>query len=97
MSENNEVQLTAKQVRQQEVNSYKANIAIYTELLKTLDGNWDNDLLHLKGVEIQEAAKQCPMDKLARLAVLQQYDQVTGLLKTEIVECAKAEAILNIL
>jgi hypothetical protein len=97
MSENNEVQLTAKQVRQQEVNSYKANIAIYTELLETLDGNWDDDLIHLRNVEIQEAAKQCPMDKLARLAVLQQYDQVTGLLKTEIVECAKAEAILNIL
>jgi hypothetical protein len=97
MSDNNEVQLTAKQVRQQEVNSYKANIAIYRELLETLDGNWDDDLIHLRDVEIQEAAKQCPMDKLARLAVLQQHDQVIGLLKTEIVECAKAEAILNIL
>jgi len=37
------------------------------------------------------------MDRLARLAVLQQFDQVTNLLKTEIVECAKSEAILNIL
>lgn len=92
-----EVPLTPKQVRQLEVDSYKANIAIYTALLETLDGNWDADLLHLKGLEAQEAARQCPMNKLARLAVLQQYDQVTNLLKTETVECAKAQAILDIL
>ncbi len=97
MSENNEIQLTAKEIRQQEVNSYKANISIYTTLLETLDGNWDADLIHLKELEIQEAARQCPMDKLARLAVLQQFDQITNLLKTEIVECAKAQAILDIL
>jgi hypothetical protein len=97
MSENNEIQLTAKEIRQQEINSYKANISIYTTLLETLDGNWDADLIHLKELEIQEAARQCPMDKLARLAVLQQFDQITNLLKTEIVECAKAQAILDIL
>jgi hypothetical protein len=66
-------------------------------LLATLDGNWDADLIHLKNIEAQEAARQCPMDRLARLAVLQQFDQVTNLLKTEIVECAKSEAILNIM
>ena len=37
------------------------------------------------------------MDRLERLAVLQQFDQVTNLLKTEIVERAKAQAILDIL
>ena len=95
--ENEAPKLTAKEVRQIEVDSYKANIATYTALLKTLDGNWDADLIHLKGIESQSAAKQCPLDKLPRLAVLQQFDQVTDLLKTEIVECAKAEAILNIL
>ena len=92
-----EVPLTPKQVRQLEVDSYKANIAIYTALLETLDGNWDADLVHLKGLEAQEAARQCPMNRLARLAVLQQFDQVTNLLKTETVECAKAQAILNIM
>jgi hypothetical protein len=95
--ENNEVQLTAKEVRQLEVDSYQANIATYNALLATLDGNWDADLVHLKGIEAQEAARQCPMDRLARLAVLQQFDQVTNLLKTETVECAKAQAILDIL
>ena len=92
-----QTELTAKEVRQLEVDSYQANIAVYTTLLSTLDGNWDADLVHLKNIEVQEAARQCPMDKLARLAVLQQYDQVTNLLKTEIVECAKAQAILNIM
>jgi hypothetical protein len=90
-------ELTAKEVRQLEVDSYEANIAVYQTLLSTLDGNWDADLVHLKNIEVQEAARQCPMDRLARLAVLQQYDQVTNLLKTEIVECAKAQAILNIM
>jgi hypothetical protein len=95
--ENNEPQLTAKEVRQLEVDSYQTNIATYKTLLATLDGDWDADLAHLKGIEGQEAARQCPMDRLARLAVLQQFDQVTNLLKTETVECAKAQAILNIL
>ena len=89
--------LTPKQIREQEVNNYQANITIYTALLATLDGNWDDDLIHLKGLESQNAARQCPMDRLARLAVLQQFEQVTNLLKTETVECAKAKAILDIL
>lgn len=92
-----ETQLTPLQVRQMEVDSYSANVATYQALLATLDGDWDSDLAHLKNVEAQEAARQCPIDRLERLAVLQQYEQVTNLLKTEIVERAKATAILNIL
>ena len=89
--------LTPKEARAIEVAMYTGNITMYQTLLATLDGNWDSDLVHLKGIEAQEAARQCPMDRLERLAVLQQYDQVTNLLKTEIVECAKAEAILNVM
>ena len=89
--------LTPKQIRQMEVDSYKANIAVYTALLTTLDGDWDADLIHLKDIEGQEGARQCPMDRLARFAVLQQFEQVSNLLKTEIVECAKSESILNIM
>ena len=90
-------QLTPTELRQAEVDSYSANVEAYTALLKTLDGNWDKDLIHLKDLESQEAARQCSMDRLERLAVLQQFEQVTNLLKTEIVERAKASAILNIL
>jgi hypothetical protein len=90
-------EITPIQARQMEVDSYSANVATYTALLATLDGDWDSDLVHLKGIEAQEAARQCPMDRLERLAVLQQYDQVTNLLKTEIVERAKAAAILAVM
>jgi hypothetical protein len=92
-----EQDLTAVKLRALEVDTYKTNIDNYNKLLAILDGNWDADLIHLKEVESQEAARQCPMDRLERLAVLQQYDQVTNLLKTEIVECAKAAAILAVL
>jgi len=90
-------EITAIEARQLEVDSYSLNITTYESLLANLDGDWDTDLIHLKNVEAQEAARQCPMDKLERLAVLQQFDQVTNLLKTEIVERAKATAILNVL
>lgn len=97
MTETTEQQLTPKQVRQAEVDSYKANIDIYTTLLATLDGEWDDDLIHLKKLDSHEAARQCPMNRLQRLAVLQQFEQVSNLLKTETIEHAKAKAILNIL
>jgi hypothetical protein len=90
-------EITPLEARQMEVDSYSVNVATYQALLATLDGDWDDDLAHLKDVEGQEAARQCPMDRLERLAVLQQYEQVTKLLKTEIVERAKANAILNVL
>ena len=94
---NDEIQLTPVEIRQMEVDTYSVNVENYKALLAILDGNWDADLVHLKNIEAQEAARQCPMDRLERLAVLQQFDQVTNLLKTEIVERAKATAILNIL
>ena len=90
-------QLTPKEARELEVASYEANVVTYQALLATLDGDWDDDLIHLKDVEGQEAARQCPMDRLERLAVLQQYEQVTKLLKTEIFERAKAAAILAVM
>jgi hypothetical protein len=93
----NNVQLTPMQSRQMEVDAYSTNIDVYKKLLATLDGNWDADLIALKDLETQEAARQCPMDRLERLAVLQQFEQVNNLLKTEIVERAKAQAILDIL
>lgn len=87
----------AIEARQAEVDAYSANVTNYQALLEVLDGNWDADLIHLKNIETQEAARQCPMDRLERLATLQQFDQVTNLLKTEIVERAKAIAILEVL
>jgi hypothetical protein len=90
-----ETEPTAIQVRQMEVDAYTTNINNYTNILSTLNGVWDNDLLHLKNIESQEASRQCPMDRLERLAELQLHDQLENLLKTEIVERFKAQTILN--
>lgn len=92
-----ENQMNPIQLRQLEVEQYDQNVQLYTALLATLDGNWDADLVHLKDIEGQEAARQCPMDRLERLAILQQHDQVSKLLKTETVERAKSAAILAVL
>ena len=53
-----EIQPTALEVRQMEVDSYTTNIDNYTNILSTLNGVWDNDLLHLKNIESHK--KQTP-------------------------------------
>ena len=89
------VQPTAIESRQAEVNAYITNATNYENILATINGNWDTDLVHLKDLEPQEAARQCSMDRLERLGELQLHDQVQNLLKTEIVERTKAQIILN--
>jgi hypothetical protein len=89
------VQPTPMEARQAEVNAYAVNIVNYENILATINGEWDKDLAHLKDVEIQSAARQCPMDRIVRLGELQLHDQVKNLLKTEIVEKTKAQLILN--
>ena len=89
------VQPTAIESRQAEVDSYTVNVTNYQNILASINGEWDADLVHLKDLEPQEAARQCSMDRLQRLGELQLHDQVQNLLKTEIVERAKAQLILN--
>jgi hypothetical protein len=96
--ENNQMQenqLTPIEARQAEVNAYAANIVNYENVLSSINGDWDEDLVQFKGIDMQEAARQCSMERLERLAELQLHDQVTNLLKTEIVERFKAQTILN--
>ena len=86
---------TEVEARQAEVDSYTKNIAIYTQILATLNGEWDADLLEYKGIDAHVAAKACSLERIARLAELQQYDHISGLLRTEILERTKSQAILN--
>jgi hypothetical protein len=88
---------TAIQLRQMEVDAYTQNIAVYQQILSTLDGNWDEDLLPFKNLEGQEAAKACPFDRIERLSELKHYDRISELIKTEIFERSKSQAILNAL
>jgi hypothetical protein len=89
------IEPTQIEIRQTEVNGYDINIINYKNILSMIDGNWDNDLIYLKDMDAQEAARQCSMERLERLAELQLHDQVKNLLKTEIVERFKAQTILN--
>jgi hypothetical protein len=89
------VQLTPIESRQAEVNAYTANIINYENVLLTINGDWDADLIQFKDMDMQEAARQCSMERLERLSELQLHVQVTNLLKTEIVERFKAQTILN--
>jgi outer membrane protein TolC len=41
-----EAQPTALEMRQAEIDAYTANVNTYTNLLATLDGDWDEDLAH---------------------------------------------------
>lgn len=84
-------------MRQLEVANYTSNIDLYSQLIGTLDGGWDDDLIQFKGMDPHEAARQCPDNRLDRLAVLQQFELYSGLFKTETVECAKARSIYNVL
>ena len=88
-------QPTAIEMRQAELDAYVANINTYQHILTSIDGEWDADLVHFKGMEPQEAARQCPLERLERLAELQLHNNVQNLLKTEIVEKTKSQFILN--
>lgn len=97
MTEEKTPLMIAIEARQAEVDSYTANVVLYTTILKNLNGTWDADLIQFKGMDAQEAARQCSFERLERLAELQHYDQVSNLLKTETVERFKAQSILNTL
>ena len=85
------------EMRQAEVDAYTANIATYTAIVSTLNGEWDEDLIEYKGMNHHDAARACPIQRVERLAELQQFDHFSGLIKTEMVERAKSTSILNVL
>lgn len=89
--------LTPVELRQLEVDAYTNNIAVYSAIIVTLDGVWDADLIQYKGVNHHDAARDCPFNRVERLAELQQFDHFSGLIKTEMIERAKANSILTAL
>lgn len=94
MDTTTQVQLTAIELRQMEVDSYTKNIEIYQTILSTLDGNWDADLIQFKGQAGHDAVKNCPLDRVERLSELQQFENLNNLIKTEMFERAKSKSIL---
>ena len=87
-------ELTPYQAREAEVAAYKNNIDTYTAIVESIDGTWDEDLVHLKGVEHHAAAGQCPLERIERLAELQLHDHMQYLIRTETIEWFKSKSIL---
>jgi len=92
-------ELTPVQLRQAEVNQYQTNIELYTSIAAGLPSEWPERLVHLKGEKNQhEAIAQ--IEDLADVALLGQlwaYEAAKASIRSEMVEKAKAEAILNAL
>ena len=83
--------------RTHDVYGYEINIANYEIVLPGLSGEWPERLLPLRDLSPHEAAARCDEDDVALLSELQQHDQVTRLLRTERVERAKSQRILDAL
>jgi hypothetical protein len=83
--------------RTHEVYSYDTNIQNYEALLAAYPVEWPEHLEQYKGLHPHEAAALCPIEHIEELADVQQAERVSYLLKTEKVERAKANAVLQIL
>jgi hypothetical protein len=90
---------TPVQIRQEEVNQYQANIDMYTVIAAGLPSEWPERLVHLKGEKNQHEAI-AKIEDLADVVLVGQlwaYEAAKASIRSEMVEKAKAEAILNAL
>jgi hypothetical protein len=83
--------------RTHEVYGYDINIANYRVMLETLPSEWPAHLEQYRQTDPHAAAVACPNEYLEELALVQQYDRVSALLSTEIVERTKAQNVLDAL
>ena len=90
---------TPIQLRQEEVNQYQANIELYTSIAADLPSEWPTRLEHLKGEKNQHEAiaKVESLDDVELLGKLWAYESAQAAIRSEMIEKAKAEAILNAL
>jgi hypothetical protein len=88
---------TPKELRQEEVNQYEANIQLYTTIAAGLPSEWPSHLEHLKSEKSQHEAI-AKVENLADVELvgkLWAYEAAQASIRSEMVEKAKAEAILN--
>jgi len=83
--------------RQQEVDQYQANIALYTGIAATLPSEWPESLLKFKGSKKKhdDIAKVESLADVELLADLWAHDDAQAAIRTETLEMRKAQAILN--
>jgi len=82
-------------IRQAEVAQYEANIAIYKSMVDSLPSEWPDRLLHLQGSKNphQDIDLVEPED-IELVSQLWAHDSAKHSIRTEMVELAKARAIL---
>lgn len=81
--------------RTQEVYAYDANIQSYNEILSSTASALPDRLAYLNELSDEQAIAQCPIDDITILAEVQQHKRVSYLIRTEAIERAKANSILN--
>ena len=90
---------TPLELRQDEVNQYQKNIELYTSIAAGLPSEWPSHLEHLKGEKNQHEAIS-KIENLADVLLvgnLWAYESAQASIRSEMIEKAKAEAILNAL
>jgi len=90
-------ELTALEIRQQEVEQYEKNIQLFTSIAAGLPSVWPSHLEHLKGEKNhhEAIAKIENLDDVALVGQLWAYDSAQASIRSEMIEKAKAEAILQ--
>lgn len=83
--------------RTYEVYGYDINITNYEAIIASLPSEWPDRLLPLRNIAPHDAVGQCPDEDIELLSELQQYDRASYLVKTEKVERAKAQRVLDAL
>jgi hypothetical protein len=93
------VELTPLEARQQEVDQYTANIAMYTTILGTLPTEWPERLVSYKGStdKHKDIATVDDLADVELLAKLWQADDCKAAIRTETLERTKAAAILAVM
>jgi hypothetical protein len=88
---------TELEVRQEEVNQYQKNIELYTSIAAGLPSEWPSHLEHLKGEKGQHAAiaKIENLSDVELVGKLWAYEAAQASIRSEMIEKAKAEAILK--
>jgi hypothetical protein len=92
-----ENEMTPLEARQQEVDQYQTNIELYTSIAAGLPSEWPSHLEHLKGEKNQHEAI-AKIENLADVLLvgkLWAYESAQAAIRSEMIEKAKAEAILE--
>jgi hypothetical protein len=94
-----ETEKTPLDFRREEVAAYDKNIALYKSIAATLPGEWPDRLIAYKGAKNQHEliAEIQDLDDVELVSKLWAHDAATNSIRAEMVEKAKAEAILRVL